>query len=181
MRRATWRTFLVPSNCYVSFVTAIKLISFSAKVVDSLELYAPVLKGLQEVHAYTCERLESLVFDQTMPYDHSEAAAFLYGKISSPVRSQLTDLAGQVMALSPHTSDAVALAVQNLWVVPNGRNSYRRVMAGTPQPSTLALCVLLGVERGNKPLFESNLPLLLQQIQVVAFSSEVGGSQRCYS
>jgi len=41
------------------------------------------------------------------------------------------------------------------------------------QAANLALCILLGVERSNPILFERNLPVLLRQVQVVAFQGEV--------
>ena len=34
-----------------------------------------------------------------------------------------------------------------------------------------ALCILLGVERSNSPLFENSLPILLRQVQFTAFST----------
>ena len=52
-----------------------------AKIVDSLELYAPVLKGLQDVHAYVCDKLEGLVFDERFGENHLLAAAYIYGEL----------------------------------------------------------------------------------------------------
>jgi hypothetical protein len=52
----------------------------SVKLVGGLETYAPALKGLEEVHAYTCEKLETLLFDRTVQYQHLQAVAYLYGK-----------------------------------------------------------------------------------------------------
>lgn len=47
-------------------------------------MYAPTLKGLLEVHAFTCEKLESLVFDRSIAEVHVATAAYLYGERRSP-------------------------------------------------------------------------------------------------
>lgn len=52
---------------------------FKAKVIDTLDLYAPALKGLTDVHAYACETLESIIFDRQNTGQRGQAAAFLYG------------------------------------------------------------------------------------------------------
>jgi hypothetical protein len=46
-------------------------------------MYAPTLKGLLEVHAFTCEKLESLVFDRSIAEVHVATAAYLYGERDS--------------------------------------------------------------------------------------------------
>ncbi|KIR78890.1 hypothetical protein I306_04100 [Cryptococcus gattii EJB2] len=112
-----------------------------AKVIDTLDLYAPALKGLTDVHAYACETLESVIFDQQKAGQRGQAAAFLYG---------------QAMAMSTLTSEAVTLAIENL---------------GDHTASNLALCIILGVERSSPLLFESHLPELLRQVQMSAFSN----------
>ena len=78
-------------------------------------MHAPVLKGLQNVHDYTCERLESLIFDQQMVEMHVSAAAYLYG-MTFLVRyaSAQAYLSGQAIAMSSLTAEAVALAIENL-------------------------------------------------------------------
>lgn len=48
-------------------------------MVDTLELYSPTLKGLQEVHGFATEHLEQLVFDQKIADKHAATAAYLYG------------------------------------------------------------------------------------------------------
>ncbi|OXG92409.1 hypothetical protein C345_05935 [Cryptococcus neoformans A2-102-5] len=116
-----------------------------AKVIDTLDLYAPALKGLTDVHAYACETLESIIFDQQNTDQRGQAAAFLYG---------------QAMAMSTLTSEAVTLAIENL------------LLRGDHTASNLALCIILGVERSSPLLFESHLVELLQQVQMAAFSSE---------
>ncbi|ODN92024.1 hypothetical protein L198_05696 [Cryptococcus wingfieldii CBS 7118] len=113
-----------------------------AKVIDTLDLYAPALKGLTDVHAYACETLESIIFDQQKVDQRGQAAAFLYG---------------QAMAMSSLTAEAVTLAIENL---------------GNNTAANLALCIILGVERSSPTLFESHLPELLQQVQMAAFDSD---------
>ena len=49
-------------------------------MIDTLELYAPTLKGLGAVHAFATESLECLVFDSKIPESHVAVAAYLYGK-----------------------------------------------------------------------------------------------------
>lgn len=49
-------------------------------MIDTLDLYAPALKGLTDVHAYACETLESIIFDQQNTDQRGQAAAFLYGR-----------------------------------------------------------------------------------------------------
>lgn len=39
----------------------------------------PGLKGLEDVHAYTCEKLEGVLFGQVAE-EHAAAMAFLYGE-----------------------------------------------------------------------------------------------------
>ncbi|KAL0241969.1 hypothetical protein I308_106143 [Cryptococcus tetragattii IND107] len=114
-----------------------------AKVIDTLGLYAPALKGLTDVHAYACETLESIIFHQQKADQRGQAAAFLYG---------------QAMAMSTLTSEAVTLAIENL------------LQRGDHTASNLALCIILGVERPSPLLFESHLPELLRQVQMTAFS-----------
>lgn len=70
-----------------------------AKILDTLEMYTPNLKGLQNVHSFACERLERLVFDVNLPREQVLAFGYLYG---------------QAMGLSPITGDGAALAVENL-------------------------------------------------------------------
>lgn len=64
---------LLCSRCKQCFTLLI------AKVIDTLDLYAPALKGLTDVHAYACETLESIIFDQQKADQRGQAAAFLYG------------------------------------------------------------------------------------------------------
>ncbi|WVQ77110.1 hypothetical protein IAR50_006793 [Cryptococcus sp. DSM 104548] len=116
-----------------------------AKVIDTLDLYAPALKGLTDVHAYACETLESIIFDQQKVDQRGQAAAFLYG---------------QAMAMSSLTAEAVTLAIENL------------LLRGDNTASNLALCIILGVERSSPTLFESHLPELLRQVQMAAFGSD---------
>lgn len=52
-------------------------------MIDTLDLYAPALKGLTDVHAYACETLESVIFDQQKAGQRGQAAAFLYGTYMS--------------------------------------------------------------------------------------------------
>lgn len=52
-------------------------------MIDTLDLYAPALKGLTDVHAYACETLESVIFDQQKADQRGQAAAFLYGTYMS--------------------------------------------------------------------------------------------------
>jgi hypothetical protein len=40
----------------------------------------PGLKGLEDVHAYTCEKLEGVLFGQVKE-EHTAAMAFLYGEL----------------------------------------------------------------------------------------------------
>ncbi|CAD6575349.1 MAG: hypothetical protein TREMPRED_001360 [Tremellales sp. Tagirdzhanova-0007] len=115
------------------------------KIVDTLDMYAPMLKGLHEVHAYTCEKLESLVLDRSVSARHGSAAAYLHG---------------QATAMSTSTAEAVATTVDNL------------LLRGDAHAANLVLCVLLGVERSNTLLFETNLPVFLRQVQVVAFAGK---------
>ncbi|KAK8866140.1 hypothetical protein IAR55_001291 [Kwoniella newhampshirensis] len=116
-----------------------------AKVIDTLDLYAPALKGLNDVHGYVCETLESVIFDQQAADQRGQAAAFLYG---------------QAMAMSSLTAEAVGLAIENL------------LLRGDQTTASLALCIILGVERSSPLLFESNLPVLLRQVQMAAFGAE---------
>lgn len=44
-------------------------------------MYTPMLKGLQDVHAYACERLENLVFDKDVEERHGSVAAYLFGRL----------------------------------------------------------------------------------------------------
>ncbi|WWC66185.1 uncharacterized protein I206_100086 [Kwoniella pini CBS 10737] len=119
-----------------------KALKIFAKVIDTLDLYAPALKGLTDVHAYTCETLESIIFDQPVADRRGQAAAFLYG---------------QAMAMSTLTSEAVSLAIENL------------LLRGDQTASNLALCIILGMERSSSILFESHLQILLRQVQMAAF------------
>nr|XP_018999660.1 uncharacterized protein I203_07857 [Kwoniella mangroviensis CBS 8507]OCF63121.1 hypothetical protein I203_07857 [Kwoniella mangroviensis CBS 8507] len=121
-----------------------KALKIFAKVIDTLDLYAPSLKGLTDVHAYTCETLESIIFDQPVADRRGQAAAYLYG---------------QAMAMSSLTSEAVSLAIENL------------LLRGDQIASNLALCIILGIERSSSILFESHLPVLLRQVQMAAFGS----------
>jgi hypothetical protein len=54
----------------------------TGKIVDTLDLYAPSLKGLQDIHAFTCETLESLLFDGRSGVRQAQAAAYLYGEFA---------------------------------------------------------------------------------------------------
>ena len=81
--------FDVPSKCSVSFQVIIpkrgQLMGVAlivAKIIDTLDLYSPALKGLQEVHAFACESLENLVFDQHIAGKHAATAAYLYGRFT---------------------------------------------------------------------------------------------------
>ncbi|WWD17654.1 hypothetical protein CI109_102095 [Kwoniella shandongensis] len=116
-----------------------------AKVIDTLDLYAPALKGLTDVHGYVCETLESVIFDQQVADRRGQAAAYL---------------CGQAMAMSTLTAEAVGLAIENL------------LLSGNHVAANLALCIILGVERSSSLLFESHLPVLLRQVQMAAFGSE---------
>nr|XP_018267383.1 uncharacterized protein I303_01369 [Kwoniella dejecticola CBS 10117]OBR89541.1 hypothetical protein I303_01369 [Kwoniella dejecticola CBS 10117] len=119
-----------------------KALKIFAKVIDTLDLYAPALKGLTDVHAYTCETLESIIFDQPVADRRGQAAAYLYG---------------QAMAMSSLTSEAVSLAIENL------------LLRGDQTASNLGLCIILGIERSSAILFESHLQVLLRQVQMAAF------------
>lgn len=66
-------------NLFVFCVFFFLLFLVIAKVIDTLDLYAPALKGLTDVHAYACETLESIIFDQRKADQRGQAAAFLYG------------------------------------------------------------------------------------------------------
>lgn len=66
------------------------------------------------------------------------------------------------MAMSTVTAEAIAPAIDTLLV------------RGNAPSACVALCVLLGVEQSNSPLFESNLPILLRQVQIAAFANIVG-------
>jgi hypothetical protein len=80
-------------------------------------MYAPTLKGLLEVHAFTCEKLESLVFDRSIAEVHVATAAYLYGEqdfSSQTGRYTLIGVPGQAMAMSTLTAEAVAPAVENM-------------------------------------------------------------------
>ena len=79
------------------------VLTLPAKILDTLEMYVPKLKGLQHVHSFVCERLASLVFDINLPREHVLAFGYLYG---------------QAMGLSPITGEGAALAVENLYVRP---------------------------------------------------------------
>ncbi|OCF37694.1 hypothetical protein I316_00821 [Kwoniella heveanensis BCC8398] len=116
-----------------------------AKVIDTLDLYAPSLKGLTDVHAYACETLESIIFDQPVADRRGQAASYLYG---------------QAMAMSTLTAEAVELAIENL------------LLRGDQTAANLALCIILGVERSSPVLFEVHLPVLLRQVQMAAFGSK---------
>ncbi|WVF70243.1 hypothetical protein IAT40_005032 [Kwoniella sp. CBS 6097] len=116
-----------------------------AKVIDTLDLYAPSLKGLTDVHAYACETLESIIFDQPVADRRGQAAGYLYG---------------QAMAMSTLTAEAVELAIENL------------LLRGDQTAANLALCIILGVERSSPILFEAHLPVLLRQVQMAAFGSK---------
>nr|ODN96689.1 hypothetical protein L204_03398 [Cryptococcus depauperatus CBS 7855] len=116
-----------------------------AKVIDTLDLYAPTLKGLTDVHAYACETLESIIFDQGRLDQRGQAAAFLYG---------------HAMAMSSLTAEAVSLAIENL------------LLRGDQTAANLALCIILGVERSSPLLFEGHLSELLRQVGMTAFGSE---------
>jgi hypothetical protein len=130
-------------------------------MVDTLELYSPTLKGLQEVHGFATEHLENLVFDQKIGDRHAATAAYLYGTSFYVANLAATDPAGQAMSMSTFTAEAIAPAIDTMLI----RNDA--------PAANIALCVLLGVERSNSPLFESNLPILLRQVQVAAFAGVV--------
>lgn len=66
------------------------------------------------------------------------------------------------MAMSTITAEAIAPAIDTMLI----RNDA--------PAANIALCVLLGVEQSNSPLFESNLPILLRQVQIAAFAGVVG-------
>jgi len=48
-------------------------------IVDILKVYAPVLKGLSDVHGYLCETLEGIVFDRKTDEVQGLTAAYLLG------------------------------------------------------------------------------------------------------
>ena len=73
-------------------------------------------------------------------------------------------IAGQSMAMSTLTSEAIPPALENVLL--------RQDALG----ASIALCVLLGVERSNIVLFEGHLTVLLRQIQVAAFAAPVRAS-----
>ncbi len=50
-------------------------------IVDTLELYAPALNGLLEVHAFATDQLEILVFDKDLDEESAVIAATLYGDL----------------------------------------------------------------------------------------------------
>lgn len=85
------------------------------------------------------------------------------------------------MAMSTLTSEAVTLAIENLYVSPSislqptkpPTDIPKRLLRGDHTASNLALCIILGVERSSPLLFESHLVELLQQVQMAAFSSKV--------
>ena len=79
-------------------------------------MYSPMLKGLHDVHAYTCERLESLLFDRSVADRHDSAAAYLHGKISTLFGAYLltTSCTGRATAMSTSTAETVAITVDNL-------------------------------------------------------------------
>lgn len=62
-------------------------------------MYAPNLKGLQHIHSFACERLETMVFDAGLSRVQTLSFGYLYG---------------QAMGLSPVTGEGAALAVENL-------------------------------------------------------------------
>lgn len=109
------------------------------RLVETLDLYAPTLKGLHDVHAYACERLEKLTLGRG---GTSHAAAYLYG---------------HALGLSPLTSEAVSLAIENL------------LLGDTHET---AICVILGTQRATEALFKSHLPTLLRQVQLCAFQAK---------
>lgn len=67
------------------------------------------------------------------------------------------------MGMSTLTAEAVAPAIDNV------------LQRQDAPAANIALSVLLGVERSNSPLFESNLPILLRQVQIAAFAGRVRG------
>jgi hypothetical protein len=70
--------------------------SDSARLVDTLELYAPSLKGLQEVQRYTSHVLESVVSGNGPA---KQAAAFLLG---------------HTLAMYPLTAETISLTIENM-------------------------------------------------------------------
>jgi hypothetical protein len=88
-------------NMFGKCLVRLVLSDIIAKILDTLEMYMPNLKGLQHVHSFACERLESLVFDVNLPREQVLAFGYLYG---------------QAMGLSPITGEGAALAVENLYV-----------------------------------------------------------------
>ncbi|WVR06060.1 hypothetical protein IAU60_003088 [Kwoniella sp. DSM 27419] len=125
--------------------TLLHALRIFAKVIDTLDLYAPALKGLNDVHAYACETLERIVFDEPERDQRIQAAAFLYG---------------QAMTMNSVTAEAVGVAIENL------------IIRGDQLAANLALCIILGVERSSSILFETHLPVLLRQVQMAAFGSQ---------
>jgi hypothetical protein len=109
-------------------------------------MYTPALKGLQHVHSYVCEKLETLVLDSDLGTDQLFPLGYLYG---------------QAMALSPTTAEGTSLAVESM------------LSRGEAHRGELVLCVLLGVERSSLRVFEANLTTLLRQTQISAFGSSV--------
>ena len=123
-------------------------------IVDTLELYAPALNGLLEVHAFITDQLETLVFDQDIADESAISAASLYGGC----RHEMNLTLGQAMAMSTITVEGLTPAIEAL-LRRNDASAANRVLS-----------VLLGVEATNPTLFETNLPILLRQVQMVAFS-----------
>jgi len=69
--------------------------------------------------------------------------------------------AGQAMGMANLTAEALAPAIENV------------LQRQDTAAANIVLSVLLGVERSNSPLFESNLPILLRQVQIAAFAGRV--------
>jgi hypothetical protein len=83
-----------------------------ARVIETIDHHSgTTFKGLQDIHYYTCERLEGLIFDRRVAAKQGTAAAYLYGE--SFVAFLLTS-AGQAMAMSTLTSGGIGLVLENL-------------------------------------------------------------------
>ena len=148
------------------------------KIVDTLDLYSPMLKGLQDVHAYVCELLESLIFDEQINDKHITAAAYLYGRYTAPTTDERLTCGcrpnnGYLQYHRGCCSSRRREPVRPNYTISCEVTDDPSLSRGTTQVATLALCIFLGVDRSNSLLFENNLPVILQQVQVVAFSTKV--------
>lgn len=167
-----------------------------AKITDTLELYAPVLKGLQDVHGFTTDYLEKLVFDQNIAEKWAGTAAYLYGGYNC-----LFNLVPTILFMCPYQCPLILWGTTPTRRPPEdsftpkerqltkgqsmGMSSITAegiplaletvLMRQDVHGANISLCILLGVERSNTTLFEGHLTTLLRQVQVAAFSATVSG------